>query len=69
MVNADEGLFSISRRRMAPTKNTVNKKTTLLTAATGRWTLSFCIVLHLLDLFDSLVLEDCYGFECVGDAG
>ena len=59
MVNADEGLFSISRKRMVPAKNTADKKTTMLTAATEHWTLCFCIVLYLLELFDSLVLEDC----------
>ena len=53
---------------MAPTKNTANNKTTMLTAATEHWTLSFCIVLYLLELFDSLVLEDCCALENVGHA-
>ena len=53
---------------MAPGTNTANNKTTMLTAATERWTLSFCIVLYLLELFDSLVLEDYYGLVYVGDA-
>ena len=55
-------------KRMAPIKNTANNKTTILTAATEHWTLSFCIVLYLLELFDSLVLEDCCALENVGHA-
>ena len=31
--------------RMAPATNMANNKTTMLTAATERWTMSFCIVL------------------------
>ena len=53
---------------MAPTKNTANNKTTMLTAATEHWTLCLFIVLYLLELFDSLVLEDCSELEKVGDA-
>ena len=60
--------FQFLEARLAPTKNTANNKTAMLTATTERWTLSFCIVLYLLELFDSLVLEGCYGLECVGDA-
>ena len=60
--------FQSLGKRMAPTKNTANNKTTILTAATGHWTLSFCIVLYLLELFDSLVLEDCCALENVGQA-
>ena len=54
-------------KRMAPTKNTANNKTAMLTAVTVHWTLSFCIVLYLLELFDSLVLEDCSELKNVGD--
>ena len=55
-------------KRMAPTENTANNKTTImLTAATEHWTLSFCMVLYLLELFDSLVLEDCSELKNVGD--
>ena len=53
---------------MAPTKNTANNKTTMLTAATEHWIMSFCIVLYLLELFDSRVLEDCSALENVGHA-
>ena len=67
MESADERLFQICRRRMAPATYTANNKTTMPTAATQRWTLSFCIVFQPLELFDSLSLEDCYGL-CVGDA-
>ena len=52
---------------MAPATNTANNKTTMPTEATERWTLSFCIVLYLLELYDSLPLKDYYGLECVGD--
>ena len=45
-------------RRTTPATNTANNKTTLLTAATERWTLSFCIVLNLLKVVDSLLVED-----------
>ena len=51
---------------MAPATNTANNKTTMLTEATERWTLSFCIVLYPFELFESL-LEDYYGLESVGD--
>ena len=61
--------FKFLGKGMAPTKNAANNKTTMLTAATEHWTLSFCtcIVLYLLELFDSLVLEDCSELEQVGD--
>ena len=52
---------------MTPATNTANNKTTSLTAATERFTLSFCIVLYLLDVVDSLLLED-LKLGCVGDA-
>ena len=60
--------FQSLGKRMAPTKNTANNKTTLLTAATEHWIMSFCIVLYLLELFDSRVLEDCSALENVGHA-
>ena len=60
--------FQFLGKRMAPTKDTATNKTTMLTAATEHWTLSFCIVLYLLKLFDSLVLEDCSELVKVGDA-
>ena len=53
---------------MAIATNAANNKTATLTEATKRWKPSFCIVLYLLGLFDSLPLEDYYGLECVGDA-
>ena len=52
---------------MRPATNAANNKTTLLTAATERSTLSFCIVLHLLDVVDSVFLED-LRLGCVSDA-
>ena len=55
-------------KRMAPPKKMVSNKPTMLTAATERWTVSFCIVLYPFELFDSLLLEDYYGLECLGDA-
>ena len=60
--------FQFLGKRTAPTKNTANNKTTMLTAATEHWTLSFCIVLYLLELFDSMVLKDYSELENVGDA-
>ena len=43
--------------RMAPTTYTANNKTTMPTAATQRLTVSSCIVLQPLELFESLSLE------------
>ena len=52
---------------ITPATNTANNKTTLLTAATERSTLSFGIVLYLLEVVDSLLLED-LTLGCVGNA-
>jgi len=52
---------------MTPATNAANNKTTLLTAASERWTLSFCIGLYLFDVVDTLLLED-LRLGCVGDA-
>lgn len=46
--------------RTAPTTNTAENKTPMQTVATMRWTLSFGIVLHSMELFDSVVLASCY---------
>ena len=43
--------------QLAPAIYTANNKTTLLTAVTQRLTVSFCIVLQPLELFESLSLE------------
>ena len=50
---------------MTPATNTAINKATLLSAATERFTLSFCIVLYLLDVVDSLLLEDLRRLERV----
>ena len=52
---------------MTPATNAANNKKTLLTAASERWTLSFCIVLYLFDVVDTLLFED-LRLGCVGDA-
>jgi len=61
------GYLEIVDGRMAPATKMANNKTKLLTAATERWTMSSCIVLQPLELFDSLSLED-YFVLCVGHA-
>ena len=60
--------FQVLEARMAPATNVANNKTLMPTEATERWTLSFCIVWYLLELFDSLPLEDYCGLVCVGGA-
>ena len=59
--------FQFFGTRMTPQANTVNSKTTLLTAATDRWTPSFSLLLYMLEVVDCRLLEDLrLGF--VGDA-
>ena len=60
--------FQFLDARMALTTCTGNSKTPKLTAATVRWTPSFCIGIYSMELFDSLVLEDCYELAFVDDA-
>ena len=57
--------FQVVDVRVKPTANTANNKTLPTSAGIVRWTLSFCIVIYLMKLFDSLVLEDCYEPESV----
>ena len=52
---------------MVSAAKTVSNKAAILTEATERWKLFFCIVLYLLELFDVLPLEDYYGLESVGE--
>ena len=54
--------------RMVLTANMGNNKTPKPTVATGRRTLSFCIVIYSMVLFDFVVLEYCYELEFVDDA-
>ena len=59
--------FQFFDKRMASATKAASNKTAMLTEAKERWKLFFCIVLYLLELFDSLPLEDYYGLKCVGD--
>ena len=55
---AYEDVFSISRKANGANNESANSKTVMPTATTQRLTLSFCIVSFLLELFDSLDLQD-----------